>query len=64
MGKGTPYCPIDPFTGESAELCFVDWLPSLERATIWNGRSEQDRLMQLAGHLRRKALQEWNLWLE
>jgi hypothetical protein len=38
-----------------------DWLPSLERAAVWNEWSEEDRLIQLAGHLRGKALQEWGL---
>ena len=56
--------PIDLFTGESAELRFEDWLPSLERAAVWNNWSELERLIQLAGHLRGKALQEWNLLLE
>ena len=34
---------------------------SLERAAIWNGWSGEETLMQLAGYLRNKALQEWNL---
>ena len=36
-------------------------LPSLERATKWNGWSEKEQLIQLAGHLSKRALQEWNL---
>ena len=39
----------------------LDWLPALERASSWNGSSEEDKLLQLAGHLRGRALQEWNL---
>ena len=53
--------PVDPFSGETAELRFEDWLPSLERAATWNNWSEEEKLMQLAGYLRGKALQEWNL---
>ena len=53
--------PIDPFSGELEETLFDDWLPSLERTSKWNGWGEADKLLQLAGHLRGKALQEWNL---
>ena len=38
-----------------------DWLPTLERAAVWNNWSEEERLIQLAGHLRGRASQEWNL---
>ena len=52
--------PIEFFTGEDA--CILDdWLPSLERASVWNGWSEEDKLMQLPGYLRGRALQEWHL---
>ncbi len=40
---------------------FEDWLPTLVRASTWNGWREDDTLIQLAGHLRGRALQEWNL---
>ena len=53
--------PVDSFTGENPEVRIDDWLPALERASTWNGWSEEERLMQLAGHLRGRALQEWNL---
>lgn len=46
------------------EFRFEDWLPSLERAAKWNAWSEEEQLIQLAGHLRGKALQEWNLLAE
>jgi len=46
------------------ELRFEDWLPSLERAVEWNCWSEAEKHIQIAGHLRGKALQEWNLLLE
>ncbi len=36
-------------------------MPTLERAATWNRWSSEEQLMQLAGHLRGKALQEWNL---
>ena len=53
--------PVDPFTAEDKELRFDDWVPILERATTRNNWSEEEKLIQLAGHLRNKALQEWNL---
>ena len=53
--------PVDPFTGGNPSLRLEEWLPALERASQWNGWSEADQLLQLAGHLRGKALQEWNL---
>ena len=53
--------PVDAYTGENAEVRFEDWLPTLERAASWNGWSDDERLMQLAGYLRGRALQEWNL---
>lgn len=53
--------PVDAFTGENPEVRFEDWLPTLERAASWNGWSNEERLMQLAGYLRQRALQEWNL---
>lgn len=53
--------PVDSFTGENQEIRIDDWLPALERASTWNGWTEEERLMQLAGHLRGRALQEWNL---
>jgi len=46
------------------EVQLDDWLPALERASSWNGWSEEDKLLQLAGHMRGRALQEWNLIAE
>ena len=40
---------------------FDNWIPTLERAAAWNNWSEEEKLMQLAGHLRSKGLQEWGL---
>ena len=53
--------PVDAYTGENPEIRFEDWLPTLSRAATWNSWSSGECLMQLAGHLRGKALQEWNL---
>ena len=52
---------VDPFTGEDKEVTLEEWLPSLERAADWNEWTEEDQLLQLAGYLRGKALQEWRL---
>ena len=52
--------PIDSFTGEDNEIRFDDWLPTLERAATWNDWTE-DEVIQLAGYLRGRALQEWNV---
>ena len=53
--------PIDCFTGESMEILLDDWLPALERARDWNGWTEAELLMQMAGHLKGRALQEFSL---
>ena len=53
--------PIDPYTGEDPEVRFEDWLPTLNGAASWNGWSEEEKLLQLAGYLRGRALQEWDL---
>lgn len=55
--------PVDSFTGEDVAVQLEDWLPSLERVARWNGWSPEDQLLQFAGHLRGRALQEWNCWL-
>ena len=52
---------VDTFDGETAEVNFQDWLPALQRTATWNAWSSEETLMQLAGHLRGRALQEWNL---
>ena len=48
--------PIDEFTREDSRVTFDDWLPTLERAATWIGWTQEERLMQLAGHLRARAL--------
>ena len=53
--------PVDPFSGDDGAILVDDWLPSLERAASWNAWTDEEKLLQLAGHLRGRALQEWNL---
>ena len=53
--------PVKPFNGENEAIRLEDWLPALEWAATWNDQTEEDRLLQLAGHLRGRALQEWEL---
>ncbi len=52
---------MSPFTSENEEVTLYEWLPSLDRAAHWNAWTEEDQLLQPAGHLRGKALQEGNL---
>jgi len=56
--------PVDAFTGEDPECHFDDWLPTLKRAADWNAWTEGDLLLQLAGHLKGRARQEWGLLSE
>ena len=53
--------PIGEFTTEDSRTTFDDWIPILECAANWNGWTADESLMQLAGHLRGRALQEWKL---
>ena len=53
--------PVEPSTGEDPQTRFEDWLPTLTRAATWNLWSDEECLMQLAGHLRGRASVEWNL---
>ena len=55
---------LDCFSGSNPEITFDDWLPSLERVARWNEWTKEDTLIQLAGHLRGRALQEWFLLSE
>ena len=52
---------LEPFIGVGVDILFDQWLPSFERVAIWNGWGEAEKLIQLAGHLKDKALQEWSL---
>ena len=51
---------IEIFTGEDLKVRLDDWLPSLERAKMWNDRTDE-LMLQLAGHLCGRARQEWSL---
>ena len=53
--------PVDPFTGEKPDILLDDWIPTLEWASAWNGWADEELLLQLAGHLRGRAQQEWSL---
>lgn len=53
--------PVSQFTGEDMECELDDWLPALERASVWNAWTAEENLMQLAGYLKGCALQEYNL---
>ena len=53
--------PVELYTSENPDLLWEEWVPMFERAASWNGWTEQEKLLQLAGHPRSKALQEWNL---
>lgn len=52
------------FSGEDPELCLNDWLHAFpQRAARWNGWGPEE-LLQLAGYLKGRDLQEWNLLVE
>ena len=53
--------PFKPYTGENPEMTMDDCLPSLHPVAHWNQWTGDEKLIQLAGHLRGQALQEWNL---
>jgi len=44
--------PVDPYPGENPDVLLEEWLPMFNRAASWNGWTESDKLLQLAGHLR------------
>ena len=51
---------MDLFTDQS-DVLWKDWLPTFELAAAWNNWTEEEKLWQLAGHLRGKVSQEWTL---
>jgi len=52
--------PVDLFN-DHGDMLWKDWLPTFELAAAWNNWTEEEKLWQLAGHLRGKASQEWTL---
>ena len=56
--------PFKTFSGESKDVRLDDWLPSLKRVSSWNVWTEEEELIQLAGNLKGRAQQEWNLLQE
>lgn len=53
--------PVDAYTGENVEVRFEDWLPILDCAVSRNAWTDEESLIQHAGHWRGRAPQEWNL---
>ena len=53
--------PINPFSAEGSDEHWDDLLPTFERAAEWNNCSDSECLLQLAGHLRSKARQEFSV---
>ena len=53
--------PVEPFSAEDMDEHWDEWLPTFERAAEWNSWTDAERLIQLAGHLRGKARQEFSL---
>ena len=53
--------PIDPFSAEELDEQWDEWLPTFERVAEWNNWSDAECLLQLAGHLRGRARQEFSL---
>ena len=49
------------FSGENLECQLDDWHPSLDRASVWNAWTVEEKMMQFAGYLTGRALQEFNL---
>lgn len=48
------------FTEKNVDITWEDWLPLFECAAHWNSWTEEEKLLQMAGYFRKKALQEWN----
>ena len=53
--------PVEMYSGEDSDNVLDDWLPALERAAEW---TKSELLIQLAGHLKGRARQEWSLMSE
>ena len=44
---------------EGVDTLFEEWLPMFELMAMRNSWSQPEKVLQLAGHLRSKARQEW-----
>ena len=53
--------PVEMFSGKDSENTIDDWLPTLIRASEWNRWTKEELLIQLVGHLKGHARQEWSL---
>lgn len=53
--------PVPVFPGEDLETEVDDWLPALETASVWNAWTAEEKVIQVAGYLSGRALQEFNL---
>jgi len=55
--------PVDAYNayGSDPEVHFDDWLTTLEQAAQWNNWSDEERLLQLAGHFCGKEAHEYGL---
>ena len=53
--------PVSEFTGDDPDCSLEDWLPSLERAIMSTAWTDEEHIIQLAGHLKSRALQERDL---
>ena len=53
--------PVPVFSGEDPEIQMDDWLPSLERASVWNAWTAEEKAMQFVSYLSGRALQEFSL---
>ena len=53
--------PVHLFTGEGSDELWDEWLSTFKGSAEWNNWSDAECLLQLAGHLRGKARQEFLL---
>jgi len=52
---------VNSFSAKSPNEQWDNWLSTFERAAEWNNWTDSECLLQLAGHLRGKAQQEFSL---
>ena len=56
-----PPPPTDIFTRKNVGITWEDWLTLFKSVAHWNAWTEEEKLLQMAGYFRKKALQEWIL---